>query len=440
MRRLSAFVICGVALLLVSAPAAYASPALRQSGPPSLRPGAAIPFAGARTTSTYPLSGKVLSFDGSPMPGGWVSWGWYDPDGYSWYCPAAVLHAGGDGSTAGDGSFSFTDVTSLPAHDTLIAGGGESPGLIYAVLYHLDFSTTSDYVIRPGHVNVSVANAPARRAEVGLGDALYVQTQTSADLVAGDGTVDSLPPDFNSARVSFPNANGSVTAECEWLTPGLVGVPVTPGSVAATTVAVDWRSAVQGRIAGPRCRHAGRPGSTVRYKVTNLPAGEQLSFVGYSWTADWGIKSYSQVVTSTGPESTYTVSLRVPARATRGTVYDVDAQRSDDTQSMLWLYDYYEVCDLAATRSVIARGESVRLRGRAGALKATLYKRHAHAPRPATPEARGWTKVADLTVGAEGRLITPRLRPSRSTWYVVRFRGLGGGFMAFTPVVKVAVR
>jgi hypothetical protein len=121
-------------------------------------------------------------------------------------------------------------------------------------------------------------------------------------------------------------------------------------------------------------------------------------------------------------------------------VYDVDAERSDDIQSMLWLYDYYEVCGFAATHSTIARGDSVRLRGHLDAKKATLLMSHRRAGQPGTPRAQGWTKVADLSVSARGRFVSPRLHPSRTTWYVVRYYGLGGGFTAFTPVVKVSVR
>jgi hypothetical protein len=310
------------------------------------------------------------------------------------------------------------------------------------ILYHLDFSTTSSYVLRPGHVNISVAHAPAgKRVHVSLGDANYSAADSSVGLTEGYGVTDAWAPDFNSARAYFDNAIGTVTAECEWINPAHAPVAVSPGAVAGTSVAFDWSSAVRGRLAGPRCRHSGRPGSIVRYSISNLPAGQQISFFGQSWSPyDWGVHVYPQVVTSSSPQSTYTVTLRIPARATVGDVYWIQAQRSDDVQSLLWLYDYYEVCTFAASQSMIVRGQAVRLHGHIDGNKATLFMRHRPVGQPATAKARGWIKVASLSVSAAGRFVSPQLRPSRTTWYVVRYRGLNGGFTAFTPVVRVSVR
>ena len=233
------------------------------------------------------------------------------------------------------------------------------------ILYHLDFSTTGSYVLRPGHVNISVAHAPAGMpVTVALGDALYSALDSSVALKDGYGAADAAPPDFTSARASFPNANGTVTAECEWVSPGHAPVTVTPGVVAGTPLVFDWNSAVRGRLLGPQCRHSGRPGSTVKYSISGLPAGQQTSFYGQSWSPyDWGVETYPQVVNSAGPQNTYTVALRVPERATVGDVYEIEAQRSDDVQSMLWLYDYYEVCTFDASQSTVAPGQAVRLSG-----------------------------------------------------------------------------
>ena len=442
MKRLSVIVLLVMAFVLVWVAEAGAAP---EAGFRPAQAGVSGAPAGSSVragTRAYPLGGSLLDFDGSPLPGGWVSWAWWDPDGYSWYCPDAVSHAGGSASAGKNGVFSFKGVTSLPGHDSLTVGGSASPGLLYAVLYHLDFSTTSNYVIRPGHVSVTVANAPAgKQAQVGLGDALYVGTETSVDLAGGSGKADAMPPDFNSARVSFPSANGRVTAECQWLSSGLAPVAVTPGAVSGATVAVDWRDAVHGHLAGPHCLHSGRPGSWVLYKVSNLPAGQQIAFVGYSWSpSTWGVRSYPKVVTSGGQENTYTVALRIPKRATVGTVYDVDAERSDQIQSMLWLSDYFEVCEFAATRSTIARGDGVRLRGHIDARSATLFMRDRRGSRPVSAKAKGWSRVGRLPVIGHGRFVSPPLHPTRTTWYVVRYHGVNGGFTAFTPVVRVSVR
>jgi hypothetical protein len=445
MKRLSAIVFCVLAFTLVWASAASASAApghidfLRLQHRMASEPVASFAQADAQT---YPLSGTMEGFNGSPLADCWVAWGWYDPDGYSWFVPAATFWPGGDTSTAGDGSFSFARVTSHPGHDSLMAGSYSGAGLNYMIIYHLDFSTTGSYVLRPGHVNISIAHAPAgKRADVSLGDAAYSAVDSSVGLTDGYGVADAAPPDFTSARACFPNANGTVTAECEWISPAHAPVAVSPGAVAGTSVAFDWSSAVRGHLLGPQCRHSGRPGSTVRFSISNLPASEQISFYARSWSPyGWPVKAYPQVVTSSGPQNTYTVALRIPARATVGDVYEIDAQRSDDVQSLLWLYDYYEVCNFAASQSTIVRGQAVRLHGHIDGKAATLFMRHRPAGQPATAKAQGWTKVANLSVSAGGRFVSTRLRPSRTTWYVVRYHGGNGGFTAFTPVVKVSVR
>jgi hypothetical protein len=145
-------------------------------------------------------------------------------------------------------------------------------------------------------------------------------------------------------------------------------------------------------------------------------------------------------VNSTGRQKVYRVALRIPAHAAVGNVYEINAERSDDVQSLLWLDDYYEICTFSASHSTIAPGQTVRLRGHIDAKKATLFMRHSRAGQPATVKAQGWTKVANLHVKASGRFVSPLLHPSRTTWYVVRYHGVNGGFTAFTPVVKVAVR
>ncbi len=191
----------------------------------------------------------------------------------------------GDATTAADGSLSFAGVPSHPGHESLMAGSYSGDGLNSMILCHLDFSTTGSYVLRPGHANVSVAHAPAgKRVRVTLGDANYSVVDSSVGLTEGYGVADVLPPDFNSARAFVDNAVGTVTAECEWVNPGHAPVAVSPGAVAGTSVAFDWRAAVRGRLAGPQCRHSGRPGSTFKYTISNLPAGEQMSFFGQSWS------------------------------------------------------------------------------------------------------------------------------------------------------------
>jgi hypothetical protein len=446
MKRLAATVVSVIAIVLVCASAAGASPSRRpvdllhlQRNVVSL-PGGPLAQADAQT---YPVSGTLEDFDGTPLANCSISCGWWDPDGYSWYAPHVRYHDAGDTTTAADGSFSFAGLASHPAHDTVMAQGNASSSLEILTLYHLDFSTTGTYAIRPGHVNVSVTNAPAGQpADMSVGDALYSDIESSVALTDGSGVADTIAPDFDSASASFPNANGTVTAECQWVSPGHAPVAVSPGTVAGTPLSLDWHSAVRGHLAGPQCRHSGRPGSTVRYAISNLPAGQQISFTGNSWSSSFSSDQiFPQVLTSTGLQKTRTVALHIPANAPVGNVYEINAQRSDDTQSLLWLYDWYEVCTFSASHSTIVQGQAVRLHGHIDCNRqATLFMCHHWADRPATVGAHGWIKIANLHVNASGRFVSPLLHPSRTRWYVVRYPGLNGGFVAFTPVVKVTVR
>lgn len=442
MKRLAAIVVCVMAVALACASTASASAAARPVDPLRFQrnvvslPAGPLALADAQT---YPVSGTLEAFDGTPLASCYIYCGWWDPDGYSWYAPAASYHDAGDTTTAADGSFSIASLASHPAHDSLMAVGNEGSSLLGLTLYHLDFSTTGSYVIRPGHVNVTIANAPAgQTAELSIGDAHYSGIESRVALVDANGVADTLAPDFNSASASFPNANGTTTAECQWVSPGHAAVAVSPGTVAATSLSFDWHSAVRGRLVGPQCRHSGRLGSTVRYTISNVPAGQQISFVGSSGFSIG--HAFPQVVNSTGRQKVYTVALRIPKDAPVGNVYEINAERSDDIQSLLWLDDYFEVCTFSASHSAIMRGQTVRLRGQIDGRKATLFVCHHRADQPATVGARGWVKVANLHVNASGRFVGPLLHPSRTTWYVVRYPGLNGGFVAFTPVVKVTVR
>ena len=408
-----------------------------------LRPHTLLPLAGpAGSTTTYTIGGTVEDFAGNPQAGYEVDWGWFDPDGDSWSPAAATYHDGAVASTADDGTFAFPGATSDPGHDSLSVFAFVG-GWYDLDRWGLDFSTTQSYVMRPGHAAVTVAHALATRPiTVELGDAAGSFAESDVDLTGSSHVADTAAPDFNSGVACYPQADGAVTAECEWSHAGHATVAVTPGTLAGTTVAFDWSQAVHGHLLGPLCQHAGRPGSIVRFGISNLPAGEQLSFFGTSWSpADWGLESYPTTVTSTGTGKAYTVLLRVPQRATVGEEYMIEAVRTDDPQSLLTLYDDYAVCTYGASRNVIDRGGVVRLRGKTGLEgngAVTLLERHSRAGEPSSVKAPGWTRVATLSTADGGTFHSSLLRPSRTTWYVARF--WNGDFTAFTPVVKVTVR
>ena len=107
MKRLAVAVVCVMAVVLACAWAgeASASPQLvnlqhLQRDVASLPAG---PLAQA-DAQTSPVSGTLEDFDGTPLANCYIFCGWWDPDGYSWWAPAARWHDAGDTTTATDGS------------------------------------------------------------------------------------------------------------------------------------------------------------------------------------------------------------------------------------------------------------------------------------------------------------------------------------------------
>ncbi len=176
MRRLAAIAMAAVMLALLASAVAGASPT---GGHILHRPGfAAGPSRGLSAKSgaalTYPLSGTALDFAGKPF-GSSVFWGWLDPDSSHWSGPGVLGHYGDNVPVSGDGSFSFPAARAHPGHDFLQLESDDAfmgrVGLQWMDFWHLDFSSVSSYALRPGHVNVTVAHAPAgQAASVELGD------------------------------------------------------------------------------------------------------------------------------------------------------------------------------------------------------------------------------------------------------------------------------
>ena len=121
-------------------------------------------------------------------------------------------------------------------------------------------------------------------------------------------------------------------------------------------------------------------------------------------------------------------------------LYELGAYRSDAPATLLRFYDDVQPCRFRATQAVIQRGQAVQLRGLilGDSRRVDLFERHSAAGQPSGPAARGWTKVATLYAGKDGRFHSGWRRPSRTTWYMARIQGYY--FPAYTPVVKVTVR
>jgi hypothetical protein len=386
------------------------------------------------------ISGTVLDYDGTPLVGASVDWGWYAPNAPAWFGPDVVYHAGEYTDTATGGTFSFSDVTSVPGSDTLTASYDSATGGFTLSSWANDFSTQPSYVLRPGRVPITITNLPPGSSpQVTVGDVATGSATSQPRLIDGHGLASTVAPGFRTAVVER-EATWGVHAALDWTSPGGALVPVTSGTTSGEEIILDWSQARHGRLAGTRWQHAARPGDLVTFVLKDWPAGYQASFYGTSWGDEGVVRWYDTSVTSTGADQTYRVSLRVPRNLPMDDLYLFGAYRSDAPATLLWFNDFVQPCRFGATQAVIQRGQAVQLRGRVlgDSRRVDLFERRSAAGPPSGPAARGWTKVATLYAGKDGRFHSGWRRPSRTTWYVARIRGYY--FPAYTPVVKVTVR
>ena len=415
-----------------------------------LAPGQALATTGARHTpgarpmshvglpvaplsgATYSIGGTVLDYSRDPVAGADVSWGWFDSGkGYQF--------GGNFPSTAANGQFSLTGASSHPGRDDLWTW---YDGFECLESWQNDFSTQNDatsysYIVRPAAVGIDIAHAPAALHPLvdvfGAGSV----AQSFAHLTSGKGVAWAPPPSFNDVVVYDFKMSGdrhATTAGAEWL--GSSDVSVVAGTTAADPITFDWSHAQRAYLAGPLCRHSGKPGAVVRMVLKEWPAGQKAAFLlgGYS--------PYATRVSSAGAAKTYVVKLQIPKSAHPGQVYALNTFRADNSASNLNLVDYFQVCTFKASAGAIHRGTAIHLSGKvpSSAGYVYLFARHRTAGQPATVAAKGWVKVGRYRLKS-GMFRSSLLHPERSTWYVARYSGgHGANFEAFTSVVKVSVR
>ena len=444
MRRIQACVLVLLGVGLLVAPAQT----LASNGA-----GRAVPAAGgvAATVSgpTYPISGSVLDYAGNPLPHAHVFWGWWTS--------ISDYHAGGsnltsatpDGTTS-NGLFHFRavagghQVNGDPADDLRIYFYPNEPGLELMEAEQLDFATDNDnatipysYQMQPAQVNVDISHAPAAPyVEVLAGDGRVGYAYADVTLTAGQGVASVLPmTDFDDVVAFLYSSSGGTTAETESV--GLSPMTVAAGTTAADTVDLDWADAQHANLAGPLCRHSGKPGTMIDMTLKGWPAGETASFVAY-----YGNKQdpYSQTQTSGGPGDTYSVPLQISAKA-RVDLYQIGTYRADEPKSLISLQDFFQVCTFKSSTSWLHRGRALRLSGQVpvpGPGYVTIYStRHKVSGQPSTLAAKGWVRGVRYRVSASGKFLSGALHPTRTTWYVARYTGID--FPAFTSVVKVNV-
>jgi len=440
MKRLSLCVSVMCAACLLLAPAALAS--TKSHSPARVRHAAATPrsFGQLGDDPMYAISGHVLDVNGDPVQGAEVDWGWFDGIGFNWG-GTYNLQSSPPWGTGASGEFAFPSVSGHPGNDYLDVVYPEptdqqTDWLAEMKSWSLDFSADNDatppsgysYDMQPGKVQVTIANAPSALPEVKVGDADTPGYAITELALNGGGVAGVLPPQFNDVVVSYPSRRG-VLAEVEAFEASPVSV--TPGAIAADPVAVDWDNAQYAYLAGPLCRHSGKPGSTVKMALKGWPAGEKAIF------SDSNGDFYKTTQLSAGPTFSYLVPLKIATGVAVGP-YWIDTYNSDPA-SFVDLSDTYQVCTFKPSASSIRPGHAVRLSGRVyGKGNVTIYSTtHKASAQPSTLAAKGWHRVGAYKTSS-GKFITGLLRPSRTTWYVAKYTGWA--FPAFTSVVRVTVR
>ena len=452
MKRLLLCAAAALAVSLVLAPAALASVGAHHSDAQALPLGM---LAHARTaapvgdTGPYSITGNVLDFSGAGVAGANVYWGfWTDATGYNY---------GGEYPSATDttGSFSFSNISgghtfdSLPSDELDVSYPANSAGLEAMFDWSLDFATTSTYPLQPAEANVTLDNSSDSDLYMRAGSDTLGYCLADVPLTSNSGTatgVASVLPNSNFddltvypvfAASSYTSKYTVCQAAVEW---SGSAVTVAPGDVAGSTVTLDTDNAQYAWLYGPMCRHSGAAGRTVTIQLLNWPKGEIAGFNAWWGTNfDTGL-TYSTTKTVATSGATVNVPLNIYPKAPVG-VYEIDAYRTykDNPDSLLDMWDLYQVTTFKASASTIYPGHAVRLSGAVpGTGKATVYSiTKKPANQPSTTAAKGWHRVARYTISSR-KFKTGLLHPTRTTWYVVEYKGYA--FPAFSQIVKVTVR
>lgn len=437
------FVLLGAVLLLVPAQA-LASPSagyVPAGARHATAPGVNFQRLG---DTTYSIKGHVLDYAGNGVAGAEVDWGWWSS--------ASNYHYGGSNfdtapnGTDSRGAFTIADVTGghqvggKPTDNLTVYYLPTSPGLWELRCSDLDFAANNDgtsfsYEMQPAEVNVDIAHAPAG-PEVGVlaGNGSVGYADAAVPLTAGVGVASVLPmTNFDDVVAYSYNAAGDSPAVTEWL-----GAPVSvsAGTTATGTVNLDWNNAQYAYLSGPTCRHSGKSGTKVKLVLKGWPTNERAEFVGFDGASQ---HFYTQSQTSSAASDSYTVLLQIPTKVPVG-LYEFDTWRADNPDSLVNLWDYFQVCTFKASVSAIHQGAAIRLSGKvSGHGYVTIYSTsHKVSAQPSTLAAKGWVKGGRYRISSSGKFLTGPLHPKRTATYVAKYTG--DNFPAFTSIVKVTVR
>lgn len=450
MRRTVLAAVVALTLLLASAGAAVAAdlPSHRAPGaaPPSavagpglrLAPAAHFAPLGAKLAGTAVVNGHVYDSGGGAIYGAYVAWAVTLGDTFE----------SGDTQTDATGAYSFTNLPAAPGTGELLVASPTEPWAIgrYDATWADPGTTTFDF--QPGVVTtVLLRGGPW----VGWGDAMVFlfgsdavsgvagMTDIAGSSDAVSGYSYGVPGTYQDGAAYFWMDEGK-----EFTTTATLGA----GAVSAETIVVDQATAQRLMVTTPYWA-SGKPGTAIKVRHENYPAGWTLDYYGYADSPTGKpFKSYGSLAT-TGA-SPFSKGVTIPTTAPAGYCYVVNATHREGPLS---LDTPFQVCTLKSTKTAVRKGDSIKLGGviptegrwgsNAGKSKyVTIYKRTksvSAAPTAWDATKKGWTKVAKVKANGLGKYASAYLKPTRTTWYVVRYPGDNWYWGAYTSVVKVRV-
>jgi len=409
-------------------------PSAALAGGRSVAPSAAShPKGATHATSvraTCTISGTVLNFDGTPMAGADVYWGYETTPG-SWY---SIF--GGHVAADGAGHFTLTNVLVTTA-GTLDVYPATSQD--YFRRPALNFVDGATFAIQPGHVPFTTDHAAAGTPWTSVTVETYGPGGLSGTSISSmSGTSPAIATSVDHAVAYwFVNEGKELTLPSP--------IAVTPGTQSASGFTISEAGAPLVSVLSPAWE-SGAPGTKVTLEVDNWIAPMTAVFSFTSQDPQDG-KTYPWATPFVGSATaSRAITLTIPKQLKPGYAAHIHMRGTDASSSLLDLYDRFQICTLVGSKTSIAKGASVRLSGvipaNGIAKKVVLYSRITKASaQPSKWDAAraGWKKVATISASKTGAFKSGLLKPTRTTWYVVRYSGDSTNFDAFTGVLKVAV-
>ena len=402
----------------------------------------------AAPSGTGIIRGTVVDYAGLPVPAAYLTWLTGDSPPM-------------DGArTDATGSYELTGVPALAGTGQLWMwpGGDDDPRYFCRGLTFLDPGPTT-FDFWPGRLPLSIQRGGPLAGGSSVSVALFGGNETSPDLETDQhltvGVADlysgyayALPGDYASAVVTFQGGLPSRRTEAlEIQMPQGAPAVVQSGQTGGVSLVADERDAARAEVT----RWAsGARGSMVTLRLSNLRSGDVYKITGQSMNGGEPVKTFATVTVPSPAPSAISLRVRVPAGVPIADKYNFFATRIG---GHLDLVASYQVCAFSASRRSIARGESVKLRGRVPMIPSdrvltdtmtlTLFKHAGVVGQPWTWQAKGWTKVTTIRTDfhfLNGRFSTPSLHPRRTTSYVIRFpRSFDPSWRGFTSVETVSV-